>query len=84
MTSKPFEITSPPTFLEAYYACSNEEKNLLCELYQLSVLLFHYSIWNPNRFVGDLKFIAFLSYTNNHVDWVETHIITQHSYSSNF
>ena len=28
MTSKPYEITSPSTFLEDYYTCTNEEKNL--------------------------------------------------------
>ena len=41
MTNKTFEITSPTTFLEACYACTNEEKNLLGDIYQHNVLLFH-------------------------------------------
>jgi len=68
MASKPYEITSPTTFLDAYYENTNEENNLLYELYQQNILLNDGLTWKPNHFVGDFKLRTFESYLNNRVD----------------
>lgn len=65
MTSKTYEIISMSTFLEAYYASTNEERKILCGLYKHNIWLQHNLVWNPNHFVGDVQ----LNNMNNHIEW---------------
>lgn len=83
MTNKPFEITIPTTFLEAYYACTTKDKNLCYDLYQHNYMLFHDPICNPNHFVGYVQLRVFVSSLNKHVDWTSIHKIVQHNFASN-
>lgn len=57
-------VNSAEIFLEVYYEINtvernyakknNEERTLLCGLYQYDIMLHHDSKWNPNLIIDDI------------------------------
>jgi hypothetical protein len=65
-------ILNPTQFLEAYASSSEEDQNVMCELYQYDFILSHDRGWNPNPFVGDIELRYFASFIKNQLECITT------------
>ena len=55
--------------METYKKSIERDHDLLCDLYQHEIVLFHDLKRNPNLFVGDIQLRYFNSYMHNHLQW---------------
>jgi hypothetical protein len=51
----PSYIATTDQFLQLYFNSEEDDKNLLCELYQHNLVLSELHDWDPNPHVGDIQ-----------------------------
>jgi len=66
-------------FLDLFFSCDFDEKNLLCELFLQNIFVENYSLpmdVNLSPYIGDLQLWVFISFMRNQIDW---HLATKSS-----
>jgi hypothetical protein len=65
------------TIVSNFVSCFKEQEDgvqyFFCELYLHSFILGENTKENPNPFIGDIQFQAFLHFSKNQTRWVKTH-----------
>jgi len=56
-------------FLALYNIMGEEDKNILCDLYQFDMVMTWHTEWDPNPYVGDVNIRAFTSFMQNKIEW---------------
>ena len=70
---KPFDFTIVYEFVSCFREQEEGVQYFLCELYLHNFILGENRKENPNPFIGDIQFQAFLSFTKNQTRWANTH-----------
>jgi hypothetical protein len=70
---KPFEFTTVSEFVSCFREQEEGVQYFMCELYLHNFILGENRKENPNPFIGDIQFQAFLSFTKNQTRWDKAH-----------
>jgi chromosome segregation ATPase len=70
---KPISFDTIPEFISCFREQDEKVQYFLCELYFHNFILEDNGEDNPDPFIGDIQFQAFLSFTQNQVRWGKAH-----------
>jgi hypothetical protein len=70
---KPISFSTVPEFISCFREQDEKVQYFLCELYFHNFILEDNREDNPDPFIGDIQFQAFLSFTQNQVRWGKAH-----------